>query len=172
LATKAAASLEELRDKLQLPFGDFNQVLAALGRPYAPIRHVDEHISAFADFLSSQRGSALDSLRAAAVADFDANRPVLTYAAAKDQLSRALGRRPERPDTPALTPDPRWLDAHAIPPTELMRERLSEWLGAVGADPGVTSGLPDLDLTSEANAVAAGRLALTAAPLVCAWTVL
>jgi hypothetical protein len=165
-----ARSLAELRDQLEIDFGAFNRVLRELGRPYEPDHHDDEHAAAFAAFLQEQRKWVLDALRATTLASFDAGASVQPYADASAQLSRAIGRRPQAQDLPALQPDPAWLDDYLEPAASLMDHLLHEWLLAVGCDPAARTGLPEVDATRTANAAALSSLACAAAPILRAWS--
>jgi hypothetical protein len=163
-------TLEEVRDRLGAPFGEFNEVLTQLGRPYAPIRHEEEHIATFAAYLSERRLFVLDALRAAALPTFDAGLPVTTYGALTDQLGRAIGRRDPNSAALSLTADPAWLDVYALPPAEVMAIRLAEWMSGTGADPAGSTGLLDVDATRRANEATLTRLARSAGPVVAAWS--
>ena len=111
--------LEEICDALGFDFAAFNEGLAALGPPYAPLTHPDLHEVAFADFVSVHAGVVLERLRERYRSIAQQGLPVAAYVA---------GRSWE-----GLDPDPSWLPQCRVPSEQQMRARVGQWLRGHGA---------------------------------------
>lgn len=127
-----AESREELRDGLNIDYGDFNRILEATGQ--APILNPDGHEQAFRYFLQERREEVMCSLRSAFLPAFRRCEPLDQYVAC-----RGFG---------GLTRDRAWESDQKIPGEDRMVERTNRWLAEVGAAP---MGGPHIDLPSLAS---------------------
>lgn len=114
-------TLEELRDDLEISYGEFNLALVALGEPYKPFRNVEGHEQTFAYFKRSHADSILGALRERFVAHFDSDASLNAYV-----TLRSLDE---------LVPEPDWLDRVSLPSDLMMFEHVELWLKKVGASP-------------------------------------
>jgi len=112
---RGSGSIDDLRRSLNIPLGEFNRALRALGRP--PIQYTAEHAQVFATFVADHRDEALTELRRAYLPLFRTRASLTNYVEARDGLQ-------------SLGPDRAWLDEHEVPPDALMNDRLgsgSRW---------------------------------------------
>ena len=113
-AGSAAASPAELRDSLDIDYGQFNEVLRELhGVRAGPQRRGSP--GGHGDFVQTNRAVLMDDLRSRYVRAFWDPAPLDAYVEA-----RSLD----------ITPEPGWLDMYDLPPEEAMQARVAEWMGA------------------------------------------
>ncbi len=101
---RGSGSIDDLRRSLNIPLGEFNRALRALGRP--PIQYTAEHAQVFATFVADHRDEALTELRRAYLPLFRTRASLTNYVEARDGLQ-------------SLGPDRAWLDEHEVPPDAL-----------------------------------------------------
>lgn len=170
---QAAPSLADLRDRLGISFADFNAALASLGADYEPIRNPQGHVLAMASYLTRHRDAITDSLRAAALDDFDRGILPADYAAKAAELASAILRRIAAPQewTRPLDPDPAWLDTWDLPPDGVLAARVADWLGPGAADAATrVASLPSIGEARTANARALAEFHLRASMLLPLWS--
>jgi len=170
---QAAASLAALRDRLGIAFADFNAALAGLGADYEPIRNPQGHVVAMAWYLARHRDAITDSLRGAALDEFDRAAIPAGYAAKVAELASAILRRNAVPEewTRPLDPDPAWLDKWDLPPDGVLAERVADWLGPGAAEAATrVASLPSVDDARTANARALAEFHSRASMLLPLWS--
>jgi hypothetical protein len=170
---RSSQGLAELRDALDIPYGDFNRSLRSVGLPYQPFRNEEDHKSTFIAFLQANREAILGSLREFYVAEFDAGQSTIRYRAAREEFRRAsLGLR-MRPgeDVAHLTPDDTWLDEVELPSDDQLRTCVNAWLGDIGASPldGSRLKLPPLAEVQGPNQQLAAAIIQEAARIIPIW---
>lgn len=78
-----ARDTDELRSRAGVDFAAFNRTLAALAPHYRPISHAEAHAEAVHEFVDLHRVDLVNRLRWAALADFDARRPISDWPATR-----------------------------------------------------------------------------------------
>ena len=151
---KRAPLLPSIRDSLEIDFGAFNDALRALGQP--PIHNGPEHEHATRRFVSNRREEIQRELRL---------RWLSAYRTLGD-LSRYVAAR----TLSGITPDPDWLDRHAVPTDALLEERTRQWLESEGGAaplPGAILGA--IDDTRRDNHATLAHVTSRAGPIVRCW---
>jgi hypothetical protein len=168
---QSSAGLAELRDELGLDYASFNATLLSLGPPYLPFRNEDGQRTVFEAYLAEHRARIENSLRAAYIDAFDARQDLTAYAQAASELLRAIqGRgRATTGGAPILEPDPRWLDAYDLPPTDVLATSVSTWLRSVGANPDLLVNLGPIETVREVNRAGMVDFIRRARMVVLAW---
>ncbi|MBZ9775047.1 ATP-binding protein [Mesorhizobium sp. CO1-1-8] len=95
---------------LRLDLQHLNDVIAALGPPYATIDLTERHRATLATFLSRKEGAIRESIRASHQSTFDAGESLAAYVAARDAL---------RPELPA---------GYGVAHAELLHTEMQAWL--------------------------------------------
>lgn len=169
---KGSDDLGTLRDALGIPFAAFNVTLRELGDPYRPLRHEEEHASAFAAHVAECREATIGTLRQAFLARYDARSDVSEYKALADEVARAaFGRLPVTDTHSPLQADPGWLEEMAVPSDDVMVAAVDRWLSSVVERPSPPNfELPRVDETRELNRHDLAAFAERAVPLVATWT--
>lgn len=174
VAAREADTPSDLRDRLGIPFVEFNAALEALGGAYEPDRQRDVHEAEFARWLGDQRDRVTLALRAAALPSFDAGSIPAWYPAAIAELDRACRLDPisDVLTVARLSPDPAWLDEMHTPTPDVMQPRVGTWLGTFGATAasGRVPGLAKLADVRRSNGATVDLFARRAAPVVAAWS--
>jgi hypothetical protein len=154
---RLASGMDELRDGLGLPFAAFNETLAALGPPYAPLTHPDLHEAAFAGYVGELADRILDRLRERYLPLAERNGEAHAYAAART--------------LEGLEPDLAWLPVYRVPTPDLMRARVGQWLRGHGASDDLDAPpvLPPVADLRTRNADRLDAVVARAVPVVLAW---
>ena len=111
----------ELRDRLGLNYGRFNEALRALAPAYAPFHNRSGHLAAMDDYKRRERERIVFGLRQRYLSAFRASAPLVGYVADRDLAS--------------LGPDAAWLDVCHTPSDEMMGAHTRAWLDHHGAVP-------------------------------------
>lgn len=112
VAAREALSLADLRERLAIPYGEFNAALVALDRP--PLRDEAAHEQAFQVYLTRNHERILGSLRLRFLDDYANFRTLGPYVALRG--------------LPGLGPDAAWLDICPVPSEEMIAARVDQWL--------------------------------------------
>lgn len=154
-AGQEAATSSILRELLGLDFVDFNSGLSALGEPV--IRPTEDHERAVRYAIATEQDRILEDLRRRWLARFRSGEDLAEYVQA-----RLLD---------GIEPDPDWLDLYAVPPADVLKGRIDQWLtrtsGPESGDP--AEKLKPLEDTRRHNQKQALKVFLQLRPRVHAW---
>jgi hypothetical protein len=156
LLCREVTSLDDLRDELQIAYGDFNGALRVLGPPYEPIHNREGHEQALSFFKQTHREEILAALRKSFLSAFRADESLLDYVNLRDLAT--------------MRPMEEWLDLVDLPDDVMMQSLTNDWLSSLGAPAlAETHELEPLDNVRQANDKLVRDIANRAVKLVPAW---
>lgn len=150
-------SVDYLREKLKIPFADFNEILKGLGDPYKPTHYESRQKAEFINFITLNREQIMASLRTKFLPTFREGKSLEDYVKNRDLNN--------------LQPLEAWLDKFESVPEEQMKISVNDWLEKFSA-PVLGKGdkkLMELEIVREKNRKAVKDLINEALPLVPAW---